>query len=313
MSSVDEPQDLALDEMADLFVERNGRVYSASTTPYPLPVDLREQHRMNVQHQLLRTVIGANFVGDLPGEVLTREPGRLKVIVDVGCGTGTWVLQMAAQFPTAYIVGLDIAPVAPEDHPDNVSFETHDINERTRFGDGTVDFVHARFCAMTVRDYNRIIREASRILRPGGVFVFGEWLRQPMFTPTVNLSPLAEVPEFCRFTGLLNERLRLHGLQHISDSIPVRLGQARTFTEITPLRFFIPIGSWHPNENMRSVGRAYRGCIKRFMDAVKPFILELDITEAEYDRICAAAKVEISHANSPPLVSHYFSGYAVRA
>ncbi len=79
------------------------------------------------------------------------------------------VLQMAAQFPDAYIVGLDIgrsyvrsffpvlmnpvAPIAPEEHPDNVSFEVHDINERTRFGDGTVDFVHARFCAMTVRSF----------------------------------------------------------------------------------------------------------------------------------------------------------------
>ncbi len=133
-----------------------------------------------------------------------------------------------------------------------------------------------------------------------------------MFAPTVNLNPLAEVPEFCRFTSLLNERLRLHGLQHISDSVPVRLGQVGTFTDITPLRFFIPIGAWHPDENMKALGRAYRGCIKRFMDAVKPFILELDITEADYDHICAAAKVEIDDTNRPQLVAHYFSGYAVR-
>ena len=159
-----------------------------------------------------------------------------------------------------------------------------------------------------------MVREASRILRPGGVFVFGEMLRLAVFHPTVvDQNPRVAVPNFCTFYDLLNERLRRHGIQHVSDSVPLRLGNIGTFSEITPIAYNLPIGSWHEDEYYRSIGRAYRSVLRRFMESVRLFILELGIPPEELHNVYSQAHREIVDANAHRLVTRYFTGFAIRA
>ena len=70
--------------------------------PYPMPRDLEETNRLDFQHYLLRHVLQRNFfapIGVHPQSIL-----------DVGTGTGRWAREMASQFPSANVVGLDVNP-----------------------------------------------------------------------------------------------------------------------------------------------------------------------------------------------------------
>lgn len=71
---------------------------------------------------------------------------------------------------------------------ENVRFELHDINTPVRWLENTVDFVHARDVSMAVSlPYNMLLfclyllGEAVCVLRPGGLFLSGEWEPFPVF------------------------------------------------------------------------------------------------------------------------------------
>ncbi len=74
---------------------------------YWLPNDEPEIHRLNQQHHCFTLLKG----GRLHLAPLPSTPFR---ILDVGTGTGIWCIQMAEQYPTAEIIGIDISPIQPE-------------------------------------------------------------------------------------------------------------------------------------------------------------------------------------------------------
>ncbi|KAG5642932.1 hypothetical protein DXG03_001849 [Asterophora parasitica] len=55
-------------------------------------------------------LIGGNYT-DRIRERLENQPGLGKTIFDLGCGTGAWAMDMAADFPHCSVVGADIAPM----------------------------------------------------------------------------------------------------------------------------------------------------------------------------------------------------------
>src|SRR5260370_23310926 len=67
--------------------------------PYPLPKDTSEINRLDFQHYLLRTGFRGNFAAPL------ADPTS---ILDVGCGSGRWAMELAAYFPIAQVVGVDL-------------------------------------------------------------------------------------------------------------------------------------------------------------------------------------------------------------
>ncbi len=56
----------------------------------------------------------------------TRENPPRKVL-DIGTGTGAWVIDVADEFPTAELVrGIDLSPIQSEYVPPNVEFNIDD-------------------------------------------------------------------------------------------------------------------------------------------------------------------------------------------
>jgi ubiquinone/menaquinone biosynthesis C-methylase UbiE len=66
-------------------------------------------------------------------------------IVDVGTGSGLWVIEVAEEFPTAMVYGTDISPVQHTDIPSNAEFRVMDLNEGLSFDDGSTDLAHSRY------------------------------------------------------------------------------------------------------------------------------------------------------------------------
>ena len=106
---------------------------------YPLGHDDAEHFRLEKLQLVFRTVLGGNV------HVPISNKGDAMSILDVGTGWGEWVKQVATEFPSATVYGLDIAPINRDDVPSNCKFVTHDLNAGLPFGDSSMDFVNSRY------------------------------------------------------------------------------------------------------------------------------------------------------------------------
>jgi Methyltransferase domain len=143
-----------------------GRRYLADA-PYILPKDALEVHRLDFQHYMLRYALRGNYAAPI---------GQPTSILDVGCGTGRWPAEMAAAFPAANVVGLDLEQPLPEagagsEHlPENYAFVHGDVLQGLPFPNGDFDFVHQRLLmgAIPAPRWGDVARELARVTRPGG-------------------------------------------------------------------------------------------------------------------------------------------------
>jgi SAM-dependent methyltransferase len=143
----------------------DGRRYLADA-PYMLPKDEGEINRLDFQHYMLRYALSGNYAAPIqfPASVL-----------DVGCGTGRWPVEMAREFPGASVTGLDLEQ-APETgaallgKPENYTFVAGDILRGLPFADASFDFVHQRLLmgAIPGSRWPEVVRELARVTRPGG-------------------------------------------------------------------------------------------------------------------------------------------------
>ncbi|MBV9019949.1 MAG: class I SAM-dependent methyltransferase [Chloroflexi bacterium] len=100
-------------------------------------------------------------------------------VLDIGCGPGGWVQELAFCYPDIEAVGIDISvsminfarAQAKVQHLDNASFEVGDATKPLAFADGTFDLINARLIMgfMRPEDWPRLMQECLRLLQPGGV------------------------------------------------------------------------------------------------------------------------------------------------
>ena len=76
---------------------------------------------------------------------------------------------MAARYPGAKILGIDIAPIQSKLVPQNVEFEVADVEEPWTMAPASVDFVHVRSLAGMIRNWPALLAQAFDKLRPGGL------------------------------------------------------------------------------------------------------------------------------------------------
>lgn len=137
--------------------------------PYVLPSDMGEINRLDFQHYMMRYALRGNYAAPIG-----RAPER---ILDVGCGTGRWVIEMAQTFPDAAVTGVDITPPAldsvqsgSEARLANVAFVTGDVLDRLPFEDHQFGYTHQRYMisGIPLEQWPRAIGELARVTRPGG-------------------------------------------------------------------------------------------------------------------------------------------------
>jgi demethylmenaquinone methyltransferase/2-methoxy-6-polyprenyl-1,4-benzoquinol methylase len=117
----------------------------------------------------------------LVAEIASRVPAGGR-IVDLACGTGDIAFAAACAVRGAHVVGVDASPnmiaLAQERAAADPSatFELGDMS-RLAFPDESVDAITAGYAFRNVPDHRAALREAARVLKPGGVMVTLDFYR----------------------------------------------------------------------------------------------------------------------------------------
>lgn len=142
------------------------------STMYPIDVEHPEEmDRLTEQSKLFTQYIGLH-----PAQIQLAEG---QTVLDIGCGTGQWVLDIARENPRCKIVGLDISQRmvafastrAQIYRIPNARFELGDACQVMPYPDRSFDMIHARFITFfqTSSTWPVFLAECHRLLRPGGV------------------------------------------------------------------------------------------------------------------------------------------------
>src|SRR5262249_17885129 len=113
----------------------------ATNAPFMAMKDEREVRRLNEQHFAIQQDLGGNYGAPLASP---------KAILDIGCGTGRWAIEMATAFPDAQVIGIDVILPDPTASlglgiatlPHNVSFMQTDATQSLPFANKTFDYIH---------------------------------------------------------------------------------------------------------------------------------------------------------------------------
>lgn len=157
-----QPLETCEHQQPDLSPETEQRTYLADL-PYLLPKDTLEDQRLNFQHRVLYRTLSNHYLA--PISPATRT------ILDVGTGTGVWPLEMAALFPQAHILGVDITLTSlPHILPPSCLFSQANILHGLPFPDQQFEFTHQRLlvAAIPATSWPEVVRELIRVTRSGG-------------------------------------------------------------------------------------------------------------------------------------------------
>lgn len=153
------------------------------------------QDRQN-QQELRRLTIQDQMVTESMGGVLPEQPNvtSLHRILDVGCATGGWAIEVAKTYPHMSVVGIDIsnamidyarAQAVEQQVADRVEFRVMDALQMLEFPDDCFDLVNLRLGMGWVRtwDWPKLLTEMLRVVCPGGVIRVTESEISHLFQP----------------------------------------------------------------------------------------------------------------------------------
>lgn len=126
------------------------------------------------------------------------DPETVCDVLDLGCGTGKAFEPLSRLFPNLQYCGLDIE-VSPEvSKRERSDLEFHAFDGVTiPFEDDKFDAIHCRQVLEHVRHPDAVVKEASRVLKPGGLFIASVSQLEPYHSHSIfNWTPYGIITVF---------------------------------------------------------------------------------------------------------------------
>lgn len=212
-----------------------GRMPLSPAMSFPVPVEAEVVNRSDFLHVILRAALGANYLAPI------TTPSYM---LDVGCGTGRWVREMASEFAGARVVGLDtVAPdegnpatsgvfAASNPRPQSYAFVQHNALEPLAFAPNSFDLTHMRQMTreLPVAVWPRVVGEMARVT------TFGGWVELAEGDLVQNCGPALEAmqrwalqawqlhgldPRICSKLGDLLHKLSLTDIRMRTIELPI--------------------------------------------------------------------------------------------
>ncbi|HEY0753892.1 MAG TPA: class I SAM-dependent methyltransferase, partial [Ktedonobacteraceae bacterium] len=133
-----------------------------------------ELDRLRIQDHMLTTAMG----GVLPEQ---PDPTAILRVLDIGCGTGSWLIELAKTIPTCtLLIGVDAsltyiqyarAQAVAATVSNRVEFHVADALRMLEFPKGFFDLVNHRLAAGWMRtwEWTKLLQEYQRVARPKGI------------------------------------------------------------------------------------------------------------------------------------------------
>ncbi|KAK0210837.1 hypothetical protein DFS33DRAFT_1406259, partial [Desarmillaria ectypa] len=118
--------------------------------------------------------------------VFEKPPSKA---LDIGCGTGAWILNCARFWKDCHFVGLDCVPlhpdlqrIGPSNLAQRIAWTQANFLESLPFPNDEFDYVHIKRIALGVPEdkWDKLFEEIVRVMKPGGAF---EMIEEDLFFP----------------------------------------------------------------------------------------------------------------------------------
>jgi ubiquinone/menaquinone biosynthesis C-methylase UbiE len=127
-------------------------------------------YEQSIMQWLLFDRVHKGVLARIPSEFVPSE------ILDIGCGTGRLLRRMKKRWPSAHLLGVDLAEgmviQARQQTPDAKIY--HASAEQLPLQDNTLDLITSTVSFHHWNDQAQGIREVARVLRPGGLFILAD-------------------------------------------------------------------------------------------------------------------------------------------
>ncbi|KAH7337805.1 hypothetical protein B0J17DRAFT_573012, partial [Rhizoctonia solani] len=299
----------------DYFRVSHGRAFPMyDELPMTLPADQGEIYRLKIQHMAIKKLVGDALDPIVEAQLAPSLDARRKCVLDIRTQSGLWwAEEMAIRFPMVDIKSIDVAPTVAHYPRHNLHHEVYDIHAGILEPTGKFDIVHARHSVNMIKDWTTLLQEMYRVLRPGGLLIFGE------------LDPRLTLPG--------EREPALHGRGHHSTKFFEVYRSALTeggvlieaFSEIdgwlrpdsglwnteTPSGMGVTLnGLWHPDPAMQEIGMLMAMNFCEFIVNAQPLFLSYGIPKAEYDKWVEEMRQEIRDPmNSVVIRYHSVTGF----
>ncbi|RKP14157.1 S-adenosyl-L-methionine-dependent methyltransferase [Piptocephalis cylindrospora] len=228
-----------------------------------------EIDRLNEQHYMIKHVLG----GQIHLSPMPLPPSGPRSILDVGCGSGIWLMEAGDLYKNAQCTGID---QTTEFIPSSIaSGRFHiveaDVQEGLPFPDDSFDFLFHRFLYVGAPnlDWDEYFSEAFRVCQPGAtievVETSGLTCRQGPNTQRIQsiieTSVLLDARKSRRVVSQIGKCMNRAGFQDINRHI-----------------ISIPLGSWGGR-----VGKTALRSVMDILERAKPVILAQNASLSEED------------------------------
>ncbi|KAI1090193.1 methyltransferase LaeA [Rostrohypoxylon terebratum] len=231
----------------------NGRSYDTFRRgKYMFPMDEEEMDRMDIFHKFFlvaRRDDNASY-GGLCQRPLPHQPR----ILDLGCGTGIWVIDMADRHQgRASILGWDLSLIQPLRIPPGVEFQRCDIEEPwTGVEESSFDLIHMKMLAGSIENWASLYSRALRYLKPEtGVLEHVEI----DFTPKCENGELPDDSSLKIWGHELTVAMERAGRPITANPHTVGLLERLGYVDVRQISKRVPFNSWPPDETEREMGK----------------------------------------------------------
>lgn len=225
----------------------NGRTYHTyKEGSYHLPNDEIENERLDLQHQLCFLTFN-NKLFTCPAGV--DKP--LKRVLDAGCGTGAWAMDMADEHPETEVIGVDLSPIQPTLVPPNITFLVDDLEAEWTYSQ-PLDLIYLRFLVGSISDWDNLIRQAFQNLSPGG------WIEtaDAVYPLACDDDTVTEDQAVYKWSNLMRDAAaKVHPGRSLDGSMELKQKMIdRGFTNVTEKWYKWPMNSWPKDPKFKELG-----------------------------------------------------------